>query len=102
MLRRPPRSTLFPYTTLSRSTATIVPGTVDTGNHCDDCITNIQLPLEFRLYNATYDTANVSSNGNLQFATTNTNYVNECLPSQAMGAAIFPHWDDLRTDAAGT
>src|SRR5258707_11539475 len=28
MIRRPPRSTLFPYTTLFRSTSTIYPGTI--------------------------------------------------------------------------
>src|SRR3712207_7285152 len=29
MIRRPPRSTLFPYTTLFRSQATLAPGNVD-------------------------------------------------------------------------
>src|SRR5258708_27034029 len=32
MIRRPPRSTLFPYTTLFRSTYSIVPTLVDPGN----------------------------------------------------------------------
>src|SRR5207253_1359432 len=34
----------------STATATIVPGTTDTGNHCDDCNTAITLPFAFRLY----------------------------------------------------
>src|SRR5437899_2184196 len=30
---------------ISQSTGTIQPGTTDTGNHCDDCVTTIQLPF---------------------------------------------------------
>src|SRR5436190_496921 len=29
---------------------TIVSGTVDTGNHCDDCVTTIALPFSYQLY----------------------------------------------------
>src|SRR5205823_12918009 len=29
--------------TFTTSTGTIVPGTLDTGNHCDDCTTNVAL-----------------------------------------------------------
>src|SRR5205814_5081113 len=32
----------------------IVPGTVDTGNHCDDCVTAIQLPFAFQLYDQSF------------------------------------------------
>src|SRR5256885_3347178 len=102
MIRRPPRSTLFPYPPLFRSTlepcgsptatftpcstcptstdtpthattsprtitptpgpthcgtnysyttgsAVIEPGTTDSGNHCDDCMTQITLPFPFQL-----------------------------------------------------
>src|SRR3712207_8424861 len=47
MIRRPPRSTLFPYTTLFRSRMNIErtgkrdhggePGCAGSGGHCDDC-----------------------------------------------------------------
>jgi hypothetical protein len=80
-----------------------VPGTTDTGNHGDDIVTQISFPFPVRFYNnLTYNTANVSSNGNLQFVTTNTAFTNACLPVAAMGPAIFPHWDDQRTDTTGS
>src|SRR5205823_7856737 len=59
--------------------ATIVPGTTDTGNHCDDCVTNITLPFSFSLYGASYTSVNVSSNGNAQFVSTNIEFSNVCL-----------------------
>src|SRR6476659_1449122 len=36
--------------TISQISGTIVPGTTDTGNHCDDCVTTIALPFPFTLY----------------------------------------------------
>src|SRR5205085_332115 len=37
----------------------IVPGTTDTGNHCDDCATTITFPFPVALYGYTFTTANV-------------------------------------------
>ncbi len=84
--------------------ATIAAGTDDTGNHGDDVVTSINLPFPVRFYNdQQYTSANVSSNGNLQFTTQSTAFPNECLPSVAIpGPAIFPFWDDLRTDTTGS
>ena len=48
-------------------TATFVPGVTDTGNHCDDCLTSISLPFPVMLYDQSFTTANVGSNGSLQF-----------------------------------
>src|SRR5207249_10437776 len=48
----------------------IVPGTTDIGNHCDDCVTTIALPFPYTLYDANYTSINLSSNGNAQFTTT--------------------------------
>ena len=50
----------------------MVPGTTDTGNHTDDGVTFVTLPFTFQLYGVNYTGANVSSNGNMQFVTTNT------------------------------
>ena len=47
----------------------IVPGTVDTGNHCDDCTTPITLPFPVYIYGTPYTSANVDSNGTIQFTT---------------------------------
>jgi hypothetical protein len=79
---------------------TIVPGTVDIGNHGDDTVTALPLPFNVLLYGVAYNTANVSSNGNIQFTTSSNAYGNQCLPATAMGVALFPHWDDLRTNLA--
>ncbi len=95
----PTYSTDYRYGT---SPASIVPGTDDTGNHGDDVTTAIGLPFPFQLYDQSYTNATVSSNGNLQFVTSENNYFNSCLPYALLGPAIFPHWDDLVTDDTGT
>ena len=77
---------------------TIVAGTVDTGNHCDDCATLINLPFQYQLYTPPFNSANVTSNGQLDFLTADADFNNHCLPDNNASYAIFPHWDDLRTD----
>jgi hypothetical protein len=76
-----------------------VPGTTDIGNHGNDTATQIILPFPFTLYDTTYNTANVSSNGNLQFTTALVFFSNSCLPLRFnWQATIFAYWMDLRTD----
>src|SRR5204863_1717056 len=85
-------ATLFPhaldstralYATRGQTCAPpILPGTVNTGNSCDDCVTNITLPFPVSFYGQTFTTANLGSNGNLQFVGTNLSYVNTCLRSE--------------------
>ena len=87
---------------VTQSTGVLQVGTVDTGNHCDDCSTLITLPFPVRLYGITYTAANVVSNGSLQFAQPNTTFTNVNLPSPEINAAIFPFWDDFRTDGTGS
>src|SRR6266542_860252 len=79
----------------------IVPGTDDTGNHCDDCTTTISLPFPFTFFGNSYTSANVSSNGNLQFDTANSFFFNSALPAADFGASLFPFWDDLYTADSG-
>jgi PKD repeat protein len=84
---------------LTQSTgASIVPGTSDIGNHGDNVLTGISLPFNFTFYNQAYNYANVSANGNLQFVSANSAWVNTCLPSSGFNYAIYPFWTDLRTD----
>jgi hypothetical protein len=94
------------FTITSSTGATIVPGTNDIGNHADDLLTAVTIPFPVNLYGAGYTTAQASSNGNLQFTGNMTNaWGNDCLSAsggQVTGVAIFPHWDDQRTDAAGS
>src|SRR5437867_11714059 len=79
----------------------IVPGTTDTGNHCDDCTTLVSLPFNFTLYGQSFNAVNLSSNGNAQFTTTDTAFTNQYLPWTGHDYTIFPYWDDLYTVNSG-
>jgi N-acetylneuraminic acid mutarotase len=73
----------------------IVPGTTDTGNHGDDTVVTIPLPFSYTLYDQTFTSINLSSNGNAQFTTVDTTFTNVCLPWTAHNYTIYPYWDDL-------
>ena len=83
---------------ITEGAGAIVPGTVDTGNHCDECSTLVSLPFPFTLYDQTYSTVLVTANGTMNFVTANnTGGINFCLPYSGLGYSIVPHWDDLDT-----
>ena len=77
----------------------IEPGSTDTGNHGNDQVVSVSLPFSYTLYDQTYNAVNLSSNGNAQFTTTDTFWVNNCLPWTAHDYMVFPFWDDQRTDS---
>jgi hypothetical protein len=79
----------------------IVPGTTDIGNHADDLVTTIALPFPYTLYDQTFTSINLSSNGNAQFTTTDTAFTNQCLPWATHNYTIFPYWDDQLTTSPG-
>ena len=87
---------------IATGSGTIVPGTTNVGSSCDDCSTTITLPFPVTLYNQTYTTASVSSNGQLNFGAPDSAFTNTCLPDAATTYTIFPYWDDQRTDTAGS
>jgi hypothetical protein len=81
---------------VATGSATVVPGTtLVPGSNCDDCVNSVTIPFPFRLYDQTFTTVNVSSNGNAQFVSSVNTWVNTCLPASTFNYAIFPHWDDL-------
>jgi hypothetical protein len=82
--------------------ATLVPGTVDIGNHCDDCVTAVTLPFSVSIYGVNYTALRASSNGNLQFTANSNAYTNECLPEANLGIALLPYWDDLLTNSTNS
>jgi hypothetical protein len=86
------------YSITASSGASIVPGTTYTGNSGDDVTTTISLPFTYTFFGVNYITATLSSNGNIQFGTASTAFGNTCLPASGFTDAIYPHWDDLRTD----
>jgi hypothetical protein len=57
MIRRPPRSTLFPYTTLFRSRRALL---THTGNNCDELENLGLLPAELTMYLRTWDETQIS------------------------------------------
>jgi hypothetical protein len=85
-------------------TLPIVPGTTDTGNHCDNCDTAVTLPFPFRLYGVTFNSVMVSSNGRLDFLCSNEpgGAFGACLPAGARTCpfdyTIFLLWTELDTD----
>lgn len=81
--------------TITQIGGSIVPGTTDIGNHGDDTVTTIALPFSYSLYGTTYTSVNLSSNGNAQFLTTDTEFTNQCLPWPTHNYTIYPYWDDL-------
>jgi N-acetylneuraminic acid mutarotase len=86
------------YAITQSSGASLVAGTQDIGNHCDDCTTVITLPFSYTLYDQSFITATVGSNGNLGFVDA-VELGNQCLPNMFNNFAILPYWDDLNTNA---
>lgn len=83
----------------SVSTGTITTGGTSIGNSGDDVVTsNIPIGFNFNFYGAIYDEVNISSNGNLQFTTSNSTFSAATLPITQLQSAIIPLLADLRTD----
>jgi Beta-propeller repeat len=83
-------------------TGTIVPGTVDIGNHCDNCLTIVTFPFPVQFYDSSITQAYVNSNGSLQLRGDAAHFGTSCpLPDYCQDAAIFAYQDDLRTDGPG-
>src|SRR5207302_10072871 len=88
--------------TITPGTDTIVPGTTDTGSHCDDCITTVALPFSFQLYGNIYSSVNLSSNGTPQFVTSDSTFATVCILCAAHDFTIDALLEDPRTAAALT
>jgi hypothetical protein len=90
------------YQAVTSTGAAIIPGdTRIDGVGCDDCMTPVTFPFPVTFYGGTATTANVSSNGNLQFVSNEDNYRPGCLPNEGFDSAILPYSDDLMTDKPG-
>jgi hypothetical protein len=82
-------------------TGTIVPGTVDIGNHCDNCLTLVTFPFSVQFYDSTITQAYVNSNGSLQLTGDAAFFGVSCPLPSCLGAAFLVYQDDLRTDGPG-
>jgi hypothetical protein len=85
--------------------ASFISGIVDTGNHCDDCDTAVGLPFTYKLYDQTFGSVLVNSNGRVEFVFNNEGggFTNTCLPAPPNHwpfiYTIFAYWDDLETNS---
>ncbi|PYJ28500.1 MAG: hypothetical protein DME90_07615 [Verrucomicrobia bacterium] len=80
-------------------TESILPGSTDIGNHCDNCTTLLIFPFPVQFYNVNFTQVYVNSNGSLLFTGNQAYSGTSCpLPDPNLGAAILPYQDDLRTD----
>jgi hypothetical protein len=73
---------------------------VDTGNHCDNCVTTVRLPFPVQLYDQSFSQVTVGSNGTIGFTANGNPATNTCLPNATFNYGLLPYWDDLTT--AGT
>ena len=87
--------------TVTTGAGAIVPGTVDTGSHCDDCATTVALPFSFTLYDQTFATVQVGSNGFMSFGAVDNFFYSGCLPDATDTYTIFPFEVDQITGATG-
>ena len=80
-------------------------GTANAGISGDDVTSAVSFPFSVSLYGGSFSGASVSSNGNIQFASSVTAWTNTCpLPSTTFlgGPTIMPFWDDLLTNSPGS
>jgi hypothetical protein len=62
----------------------------------DDNFTSVGLPFTFTYYGNSYTTANVATNGYMNFLAGSSIFVNNAIPSSFdPNGAIYPFWDDL-------
>jgi hypothetical protein len=88
--------------TVTSTTGTLVAGTTDIGNHCDDCATLVTLPFPVHLYDQTFNTAYITSNGVIEFGgTSDFAYGNACLGVPIFSYSVAGYWDDLITSGTG-
>jgi hypothetical protein len=96
--------------TITPGTDTLIPGGADSGSHCDDCATLVNLPFPVNIYGVPISLAYAGSNGTLQFsAVPNIKpfFFDQCVPVNPDDGGpflntLFPYYDDLRTDELGT
>ncbi len=91
------------YTIGATTGATIIPGSHDTGNRCDECVTRINLPFRYKFYNKIVTAAYASANGQLDFMGPGDRSYDSSggLPDRLASDAIFPYWGDLTTAGSG-
>jgi hypothetical protein len=84
------------YTRVVLENRYITKGGTDIGNYYDDGVTNnISIGFNFTFYDTIYNSVNLSSNGNLQFNSSNSTFSVYNIPEQSLSASIMPLLGDL-------
>jgi len=91
------------YVTTTQTGQSIVPGTTDVGNHCDDCATLVNFPFPVSVYGDSYTSGYVTDNGSLQLLTSDGGASSGCfaLPINGFDRSLIAYQGDLRTDESG-
>jgi hypothetical protein len=91
----------FTYSVMT-GTTTIISGTTDIGNHCDDCATTVQLPFPVTFYDQTFTQGFANSNGSFIFGPATASLYNNCLPDRNSQYAVIAYQNDLCTTGCGS
>src|SRR5205823_4449446 len=84
------------YTYSATSGASIV-GASNRVANCDNCVVSVALPFVYSFYAQPFTSFNVSSNGTIQFNSSNGTSSRTCLPASGFNNAIFAYWGHVRT-----
>jgi hypothetical protein len=90
-----------PVYTVMTGTATIISGTTDIGNHCDDCATTVNLPFPVTLYDQTFTRGYAQSNGSFEFGPASASLSTSCLPDRNQQYAVIVYQADQCTTGCG-
>src|SRR5207248_11638242 len=81
---------------------TFVPGVDNIGIDCDDCGVDVPLPFSVNLYDQTFTSVHVGSNGHATFGIPDDGFAITCSPFGIAGTtyALGPYWGDQTVFAA--
>jgi len=97
----PKSSTGYTVNTLVNSGVDVVPTDGSPGDLDDGSWSGLPIGFSFDFFGTPYTTVNAITNGNIQFASTNTNFTPGPIPSTSTpNAFIAMCWADLRLDGA--
>ncbi|HET6312315.1 MAG TPA: S-layer homology domain-containing protein [Chloroflexia bacterium] len=88
----------FNYSVITRTGASLIPATNNTGVFCDDCAAQIQLPFPVTFYDKTFTQGYALTNGNFTFGPANLAYGDDCFPTRNESYSIHAYTTDLCTN----
>jgi hypothetical protein len=86
------------YSVITRTGASLIPATNNTGVFCDDCAAEVQLPFPVTFYDQTFNTGYALTNGSFSFGAANLAYGPDCFPNRNESYSIHAYTTDLCTD----